>query len=141
VYQPHVGEDTATIRSVRAAHVADGPGVAACVVDGDGFNALLAQDDQPAAREIEGCVIHGSFGAIIRHGAEVAELYLGHGQAIGAGDISITAAGDQPIDAGLARAAGGWRYSSSAPIRVHVNSRTFDLPAGLNLPLPPGGKP
>jgi Heparinase II/III-like protein len=137
IYEPHLGASTGRTRAIRAAHVETGAAVAACVVDGDSFNAILAQDDQPtAARRIEGWQFQGNFAAILRHGGQIDELYLGHGRLLGNGDISIQTSSDSALDASLRRTPGGWAYSSSAPIEIRVNSRTYVLAAGHNVPLP-----
>jgi hypothetical protein len=98
----------------------------ACMVEGqiivssktEKFSALLAQDDQPEESHFEGAHFSGSFGAIIKRGRKISELYLGHGTAIGETNIFLEAANQMPINADLRQSGNKWNYSSSAPTKA-----------------------
>jgi hypothetical protein len=129
VYEPGRG----TIRSVRSVRANDSPNVGACEVTGDSFSALIAQDDKPASPcQFDGFHFQGGFAAIIQHDNNVTELYLGHGQALGNDQTSISAKGGEAIDADLTRTNAGWVYSSSGPIEIVLAMARFDLPPGHN---------
>jgi hypothetical protein len=77
VFEPSLGSDGATIRSVRAAKVeGDDPSAVACVVEGNAFTAYLLQSEYPGGQYVvEGHTLQGGFSVkIIRDGA-APEIY------------------------------------------------------------------
>jgi hypothetical protein len=133
VFEPYRGENTAAIRSVRALNDDRSP-IAACSVLGDAFEAVLWQDPEPTApRNIQGIGFQGSFGVVLRRNGQVTEIYLGHGKTLNVDDISIVLSGEG--SAAIVHTNRGWRYSATAPIRVHLPARDSVVTNGV---LPPG---
>jgi hypothetical protein len=129
VYEPFVGETASAIRSVR---VLKGE-VAGCVIEGDGFEVVAMDSDQPGEpRQIEGVTFDGDFAVAIRRGSEIAELYLGSGRQLAVDGVALRATGDAPIAASLRRIPGGWSCGISGEAVVRVGSREETLQAGTH---------
>ncbi|MBC7808237.1 MAG: hypothetical protein H7145_19060, partial [Akkermansiaceae bacterium] len=134
VFEPYIGTEGASIRTVRALPGRDGDGgPVACVVEGKDYSAFLAQDDSevPQPRVREGHTFQGAFGVVLTRNGAASELYLGRGMQLGSGNIRVASAGGKPVSASLRRNSDGkgWQYSADGAI-------TVTLPGGKPITLP-----
>jgi hypothetical protein len=139
VFEPLPGDGKPAIKTVRNAALDEkNTSAVACIVEGESaingkreeFSACLAQNDDPGVDlHFEGKRFSGSFGAVIKRGGEISQIYMGHGRTIGEGEIFLEAVDGSPINAALIQNASGWKYSSSARLKAGL---TFQRPGTVS---------
>jgi hypothetical protein len=142
VYEPFLTSEGARIQQVRTVKTAMAPTLSATIVEGKdngaSYRVLLFQDAAPSSvRKTREAEFQGEFGTVIEQKGMIRELYLGKGQRLSMGGITVQSTNNQPISVSLRRDGNGWQYSSDGPVRITLsNGRTLSRPAGMDIVLP-----